>query len=97
MFLRIFWVSVRFIAPFGNDYILDLEIVIDLSLVCNFKKMKSHLDVKESEVPAEKLAAVAEVLRNKSTFLRLSEDGAFWPHFAMILEWLLFLFYNGEK
>jgi len=41
--------------------------------------MRSHLGVKESNpalFPADKLAAVADVLR-KSIFLRVSEDGAF--------------------
>jgi len=80
-------VNVRFITSFlfswwfiSNGYILDLELVVDLSLLCIFQKMRSHLNVKESDptkYPAEKLAAVAEVLRSKSTFLRLSEDGAF--------------------
>lgn len=52
--------------------------LVDLSLLCTFQKMRGHLDVKESDpskFPAEKVAAVAEVLRSKSTFLRLSEDG----------------------
>lgn len=51
--------------------------LIDLSLLCSFQRMRSHLGVKESDptkFPADKLAAVAEVLR-KSTSLRVSEDG----------------------
>lgn len=75
--LPILWWCIR------NCYILDLELVVDLSLVCTFQKMRSHLNMKESDptkFPAEKLAAVAEVLRKKSTFLRLSEDGVCSQH-----------------
>lgn len=77
-----------------DDYILDLELVVDLSLLCTFQKMRSHLDVKESDptkFPADKLAAVAEVLRSKSTFLRLSEDGVF----SRLLGQKLNGFFNG--
>lgn len=62
-----------------DGYILDLELVVDLALLCSFQKMRTHLGVKETDpakFPADKVAAVAEVLR-KSTFLKLSEDGVF--------------------
>ncbi len=52
-------------------------IVVNLSLLCSFTRMRGHLGVKEvdpEKFPATTIAAVAEVLR-KSTFLRLSEDG----------------------
>lgn len=51
--------------------------VISLPLVCSFGRMRTHLGLKESgrdRVPAETIAAVADVLR-KSTVLKLSEDG----------------------
>ncbi|KAG0609440.1 hypothetical protein M758_8G184800 [Ceratodon purpureus] len=51
--------------------------LVDLALLCSFTKMRTHLGVKETDparFPADKVAAVAEVLR-KSTFLKLSEDG----------------------
>lgn len=56
-----------------------MELVVELSLLCTFQKMRKHLGVNESDptkFPADKLAGVAEVLRNKSTFLRVSEDGS---------------------
>ena len=52
---------------------------MDLSLLCSFQRMRAHLGVKESDpakFPADKLAAVAEVLRT-STSVRVSEDGEF--------------------
>jgi len=63
----------------GSMSSLTWKLVIDLSLLCSFQRMRSHLGVKESDpakFPADKLVAVAEELR-KSTFLRVSEDGAF--------------------
>lgn len=60
---------------------LTWKLVIDLAILCSFQRMRSHLGVKEadpSKFPADKLAAVADVLR-KSTFLKVSEDGALSP------------------
>ena len=48
--------------------------------------MRSHLGVKEADpakFPADKLAAVAELLR-KSTSLRVSEDGEFLKAFFVV-------------
>lgn len=56
---------------------LNASTVVSLPLVCSFGRMRSHLSLKESgpdKVPAETIAAVAEVLR-KSTVLKLSDDG----------------------
>lgn len=64
---------------FDIGYVLDLKLVVDLALLCTFQKMRSHLGEQETDpakFPADKVAAVAEVLR-KSTFLKLSEDGVF--------------------
>ena len=64
--------------------ILYSELVVDLALLCSFQKMRNHLGVKETnaaQFPADKVAAVAEVLR-KSTFLKLSEDGVFSKPFS---------------
>ncbi|XP_047321817.1 la protein 1 [Impatiens glandulifera] len=51
--------------------------LIDLSLICSFSRMRTHLnlgDVKSEEVPEETVKAVAETLRS-SPFLKVSEDG----------------------
>lgn len=70
---------VGYLVMVWHGYILDSMSVVDLSLLCSFQRMRSHLGVKEADpakFPADKLAAVAEVLR-KSTSLRVSEDGGF--------------------
>lgn len=58
---------------------LDWEItVVDLSLICSFSRMKSHLklgqDVNPEDIPEDTLKAVAETLRS-STTIKVSEDG----------------------
>lgn len=52
--------------------------LVSLALICSFQRMRSHLGLKEvgpENVPEETAAAVAEVIRNSSSTLRLSEDG----------------------
>ncbi|XP_050212609.1 la protein 1 [Mercurialis annua] len=51
--------------------------MVDLSLICSFKKMRGYLklvDAKPEEVPDETLKAVAETLRRSSS-LKISDDG----------------------
>jgi hypothetical protein len=51
-----------------------------------FQRMRSHLGVKEADpakFPADKLAAVAELLR-KSTSLQVSDDGEFLKAFFVV-------------
>ncbi|XP_065850681.1 la protein 1 [Euphorbia lathyris] len=51
--------------------------MVDLALICTFKKMRNYLrlgEVKPEEVPEDTLKEVAETLR-KSTSVKVSEDG----------------------
>lgn len=52
--------------------------LVDLSLICSFSRMKSHLgldkDAKAEDIPEDTLKAVAQTLK-PSGFLKFSEDG----------------------
>lgn len=67
--------------------ILTVEIVVSLSLICSFTRMKNHLGLdaalKPEDIPEEIVLAVADVLRS-STSLRISEDGKFLLIFIVV-------------
>jgi lupus La protein len=52
--------------------------LVYLALICSFSRMKKHLkldDVKPEDIPEDTVKAVAELLKRKSAFLKISEDG----------------------
>ncbi|KAM7274944.1 hypothetical protein ACFE04_016810 [Oxalis oulophora] len=52
--------------------------LVNLALICSFMRMKKYLkldDVKPDDVPEDTVKAVAELLKRKSAFLKISDDG----------------------
>ncbi|XP_071702519.1 la protein 1-like [Rutidosis leptorrhynchoides] len=52
--------------------------MVSLALICSFSRMRLHLglgDIKPEDVSEDTVEAVAEILKAKSTTLKISEDG----------------------